>query len=93
MCKEYSGVPDSARLVHAFYALCLGLQVRVWFEYVPTEANPGDEPSRRAGLAACVWQRDDGIVSLPVPISFPDAARLHDAAVWQRAGLAAQAEF
>ena len=93
MCKGYSGVPDSARLVHAFHAFCLGSQVRVWFEYVPTDANPGDEPSRRAGLAACVWQRDDGITSLPVPVVFPDAGSLHVAAAWQRAGAAAQACF
>ena len=93
MCKGYSGVPDSARLVHAFHALCLGLQVRVWFEYVPTGANPGDEPSRRAGLAACVWRRNDGVISQSVPVLFPDAAALHEAAAWQRAGAAAQARF
>jgi hypothetical protein len=32
--KGYSGLPDSARLVHAIHALLGGLGVRAWFEDV-----------------------------------------------------------
>ena len=31
------------------HAFCLGMQVKVWFEYIPTGANPGDELSREVG--------------------------------------------
>ena len=46
MTKGYSGVPDSARLVHLFHAWNLGARAACWFEYVPTAANPADKPSR-----------------------------------------------
>ena len=44
----YSGMPDSARIAHAFHAWNMGLAARVWFEYVPSKANIADLPSRRA---------------------------------------------
>ena len=40
LVKGYSGVPDSARLIHVFHAWNSGAQARVWFEYVPTKENP-----------------------------------------------------
>ena len=46
MVKGYSARPDSARLVHAWHALNTDLRARVWFEYVPTDANIADAPSR-----------------------------------------------
>jgi hypothetical protein len=46
LLKGYSSISDSARIVHAFWARVVGLQVDVWFEYVPSEANVADRPSR-----------------------------------------------
>ena len=46
MTKGYSNMPDSARLVHTFHAWQAGAESDVWFEYVPSKANPADEPSR-----------------------------------------------
>ena len=39
LTKGFSGVPDSARLVHMLHAWLAGAQTEVWFEYVPTDAN------------------------------------------------------
>ena len=46
LIKGYSGMPDSARLVHAFYLLMYRLRTRVWFEHVVSDANVSDMPSR-----------------------------------------------
>ena len=46
LLKGYSGVPDSARIVHAFHSLNAGLRVRPWFQYVASKANVSDLPSR-----------------------------------------------
>ena len=61
----YSGVPDSARLVHAFHAHNLVLQAQVWFEWVPSKANPSDEPSR-VDWSDRRWAVCGQIVSEPV---------------------------
>ena len=52
LCKGYSNLPDLARLVHTFHAWQAGAQADVWFEYVPSEPNPADAPSRIESL----WQ-------------------------------------
>lgn len=46
MIKGYSRAVDSARIIHAFAAFNLELNVRSWFEYVPSKDNIADEPSR-----------------------------------------------
>lgn len=48
LIKGYSGVPDSARIVHAFHSLNAGLRMNVWFQYVASKANVSDLPSRAA---------------------------------------------
>ena len=47
LIKGYSGKPDCARIINTFhFALAkLGL-ASVWIDYVPTESNPADVPSR-----------------------------------------------
>ena len=86
--KGYSARPDSARLVHAFHAFNLGLEARVWFEYVNTDANVSDAPSRDDltisyydfGFAAA-----PGMGSTPVPLIIPATQRWSDAAAaWTR---------
>ena len=81
----YSGRPDSARIVHLFHAWNMGLGARAWFEYVPSPANPADEPSRidisRERFRICAQPE---IVSEPVPVVFPPVERWSDPAGWAR---------
>ena len=90
----YSGAPDSSRLVHALHAYNLGLRARPWFEYVRSQANPADEPSR-VDLAGIRWRvlACPELISQPVPVRWPQADEWRDPAGWARlaAGRAAAA--
>ena len=46
LVKGYSSKPDSARIVHALWALMAGISCSPWFSYVRTKANVADFPSR-----------------------------------------------
>ena len=46
IAKGYSSKLDSARIIHAFHSLGVVLQAEVYFEYVASEANVADLPSR-----------------------------------------------
>ena len=46
--KGYSRVEDSGRIVNAFKVKQASLYLRTWFEYVPSEQNIADLPSRDA---------------------------------------------
>ena len=46
LVKGYSSKPDSAKILHAFWALVAGIGALPWFYYVRSEANVGDFPSR-----------------------------------------------
>ena len=46
LSKGYYGEVDCARLVHAFHATTAAIDAIVWFEYVASEANIADLPSR-----------------------------------------------
>ena len=46
LVKGYSSMSDSAKIVHAFWALACGLDISCWFEYITSEANVADLPSR-----------------------------------------------
>ena len=80
---SYSGAPDSARLVHAFHAWQACAQADVWFEYVPTNANPSDEPSRAPGLWHRSFRPCPGVVSEPVAARFPSLTGVRDARAWR----------
>ena len=82
--KGYSRAVDSARLVHMFHAWCAGSGASVWFEYVPSKANPADEPSRDMSLCDSDFHIMDGVVSEPVPVEFPPLGRLSDPLGWLR---------
>jgi len=86
LTKGYSGVPDSARIVHAFHATLAGLDCRSWLEYVASKANVSDAPSR-IDLSGVVW--DCGvhadIRSKPVAVVLPRERRWYDeAGTWCR---------
>ena len=84
--KGYSGAPDSARIVHAMHATLAGLGVRAWFEYVRTDANVSDKPSRedlsavRYALGECMVDAIGAeLVSAPVASVLPTAGQLDGA--------------
>ena len=53
LIKDYSSDVDSARLVHTFWAIACALHIDVWFEFVYSDANIADWPSRgRVAFAA-----------------------------------------
>ena len=93
LVKGYSSSIDSARIVQAMHATLAGLGADVWFEYVRTDANVADAPSRvdmsyeryaigadvAAGIRAFVTSRPVAEVPLPAPSEW-DA----DAAAWAR---------
>ena len=79
--KGYTSAPDSARLVHMFHAWQAGSRSNVWFEYVPTDANPADEPSRDASLAQDRYVVGD-IVSEAVDLRFPPLGSLDHLRGW-----------
>ena len=47
LLKGYSSIPDCARIINTFhFAIAkLGL-ASIWIDYVPSESNPADAPSR-----------------------------------------------
>ena len=45
--KGYSKVSDTGKVVNSFKVMQAKRQLRVWFEYVPSEQNIADLPSRR----------------------------------------------
>ena len=66
LIKDYSADLDSARLVHAFWGLACALEIDVWFEFVYSEANIADWPSRgRLGFAEELGARVVKRVVLP----------------------------
>ena len=90
--KGYSGVPDSVRIVHALHATLEGLGARVWFEYVRSEANVADLPSR-VDMSDMIFDLADqfkdeslrGLRSEPVPCVLPEERDWADgAARWTR---------
>ena len=46
--KGYSKVGDTGKVVNSFKVMQAKRQLRVWFEYVPSEQNIADLPSRRS---------------------------------------------
>ena len=47
LIKDYSGVPDCARIVNMFHFAVAKLGIAsLWIDYVPSESNPADVPSR-----------------------------------------------
>jgi hypothetical protein len=84
MTKGYSNMPDSARLVHTFHAWQAGAESDVWFEYVPSKANPADEPSRVPALWYGPFTPAPGVASVPRDVVFPPLSDVDNARAWQR---------
>ena len=76
-------MPGSARLVHAFHAGQACAQTAVWFEYVPTKANPADEPSRDPALWGADFRPATAVRSQPVHVCFPPLSHVQSARAWR----------
>ena len=70
MAKGYSARPDSARIIHSFYALVAHARTDVWFEYVRTDANIADWPSRGQFEYLSVELRSQRVDTRLPPLSF-----------------------
>eukprot|EP00965_Chrysotila_dentata_P206623 6183644-Pleurochrysis_carterae.AAC.1 len=46
LVKGYSSMSDSAKIVHAFWALPCGLDISCWFEHITSKASVADLLSR-----------------------------------------------
>ena len=84
LAKGYSNMPDSARLVHTFHAWQAGAMCDVWFEYVPSKANPADEPSREPRLWQGEFAPAPRVASRPRCVVFPPLTSVDNARAWQR---------
>ena len=53
LVKGYSGVPDAARIVNLFeFAVAALGAASLFIDYVPSESNPADTPSRAHSMSA-----------------------------------------
>ena len=98
LAKGYSSAVDSALIVHAIHATLAGLGADVWFEYVRTDANVADKPSREdmsyeryaigaditAGVAAFVTSSPVAEVPLPAPDEWDASAAAYVVRARQR---------
>ena len=64
MVKGYARQIDSARIVHAFAALAITLNISPWFEYVRTKANIADLPSREGLQGYCLFEDTEFVPKL-----------------------------
>lgn len=46
LLKGYSSLPDSARIVYAYHCIVFFLNSKIWDEFVCSDANVGDMPTR-----------------------------------------------
>ena len=84
--RGYAGAPDSRRLVHALHALLSGLRISAWFDYVRSEANISDAPSRDPSLDWREMRLEAGVVSYPTELFLPEPrAWAAEAADWSSA--------
>ena len=77
-----------------FHAWNLGARANVWFDYVPTKANPADYPSR-TDLSGRAWRVVGKIRSSPVECLLPYPTDWSDPGGWlaEAAAIAAQSKL
>ena len=75
LIKDYSGVPDCARIVNMFHfaAAKLGM-ASLWIDYVPSESNPADVPSRLHEMSEEEAKKELSSFGEPIPMVLPDFA-------------------
>ena len=75
LLRGYSGVPDCARIVNMFhFAIAkLGL-ASLWIDYVPSESNPADVPSRLDEMSESQAASELAELGDPMQMVLPDFA-------------------
>ena len=88
IAKGFSAKPDSARIIHAYHALNVQIGARVHFEWVKSEANIANLPSRgHFGLLNEFGSRQVPIVIPPISDWLsPEEAMRNAAAPSKRGG-------
>ena len=73
LIKGYSGKPDCARLINMFhFAVAVSGVTSLWIDYVPTESNPADIPSRPEELAAMSDAEVLELLGVQLPAAVPE---------------------
>ena len=94
LVKGYSGVPDCARIVNMFHFAIARLgAASLWIDYVPSESNPADAPSRfhamsRAQLERAVSELGDSVRMIVPELVDPQGRWLSSVAIAQSLWLA-----
>ena len=74
LCKGYSGKADTARIVNSFNVRQVFCRFRVWWEWIPSEQNIADLPSRwtdSSVIQGAVVEILPGISSSFIPLVLP----------------------
>ena len=72
LVKGYSGKPDCARIVNTFHFAVAQLgAASLWIDYVPTESNPADVPSRFHEMSADERSAAGPLLGDLVPMKVP----------------------
>jgi len=75
LLKGYSGVPDCARIVNTFHFAIAKLNMAsLWIDYVPSESNPADVPSRRHEMGENEYAKAMATFGSPMHLVLPRCA-------------------
>lgn len=78
LVKGYSGVPDCARLVNMFHFAISRLgAASLWIDYVPSESNQADIPSRFHEMDVASRRAASGQLGTLVPMVVPELSDRH----------------
>ena len=73
--KGYSGKPDCARIINTFHFAFARLgAASLWIDYVPSESNPADDPSRFHEMTAAELAAARAYLGTYTPSVVPDFA-------------------
>ena len=72
----YARSPNLAPLSNALHLALASLRCTTWFEWVPSDANCADIPSRPQGQAEREFYRDQGLMRWPGGMRFPSLSNL-----------------
>jgi hypothetical protein len=78
LVKGYSGIPDCAKIVNMFHFTMAKLGVAsLWIDYVPSESNPADIPSRLHEMDATQAREEVADLGTPIRMKIPEFADDH----------------
>jgi hypothetical protein len=73
LVKGYSGIPDCAKIVNMFHFTMARLGVAsLWIDYVPSESNPADVPSRLHEMSEAEAAREVRELGTLIPMVIPE---------------------